>query len=696
MKSWIGPDEGAPLLAPPRSSAAPAGDRIRIRALVWTLATCMAIFGFELFIDPKFGGPLRWRTPSGPGHRTKTFKWSQIDSSEDFKFHQCFREFECAKLRVPLDYFNGTHPDEYVSIAVTKLPAIVPVDDSRYGGPIVINPGGPGGPGALFALGVGKSLQTIVDSAIHPNIEATDAKYYDIIGFDPRGIGETEPAAYCTDDYATSWSWTLRENAVGLLGSSDASLGRLWSMSHAWGSACKDAMDEEDGPDIKQYMATAFVARDMLQIVEKHAAYVANTVSQLDFKKNRMRAPETAPVTSSEAKLDYWGFSYGTFLGSTFASMFPDRVGRVILDGVVSSYDYEHALGNGSLTDNQKVMSSFYTYCVYAGPDHCPLATPDATFADIRKRVDKIVQSLYHNPLILKAATGAEVLTYSDVRTLIFSALYQPTTGFPQVAQLLYEIEAGHGELLDLIGYNYQYRNIYSCSAEPIVDYTSYVPTFAILCADGFDQSRVDIDEFAAYWELLEGISPAAGAVWSMLLMRCAAWKIQANYRYQGPFGGNTSNPILFVSNTADPVTPLRSGRIMHTAYPNSGLLVSDHAGHCSIASPNLCTLGHIKTYYQTGKLPPPNTLCVPPPSPFSLNSTDPKSPFYDPEIGGMEVELATSAEGCGQVSLHQAGQVVAKAISAQDFFGVGKLVGGQGDLVREFMSISAQYFHVR
>lgn len=540
------------------------------------------------------------------------------------------------------------------------------------------------------------SLRTIVDSAIHPNNVASDAKYYDIIGFDPRGIGETRPAAYCTEDVAAAWSWTLRESTVGLLGSSDASLGRLWSMSHAWGAACKQTMDDEDGPNIKQYMATAYVARDMLQIVEKHADYVAEEVARLDIKKNRKRGLEEALVKPDEAKLDYWGFSYGTFLGSTFASMYPDRVGRVILDGVVSSWDYEHSLGNGSLVDNQKAMNSFYTYCVSAGPDHCPLTTKDSTFADVRQRTDDIIQSLYHNPLTMVTASGPDVLTYSDVKALVFSSLYQPLFAFPQIAELLHDIEVGHGEMIDYLAEQYRYSHVYSCSSAPISDYAAlvYVPTFAVLCGDGIDQSHVDLDHFVKYWDLLEGISPTSGAIWSMLKMRCAAWKIKANYSFQGPFGGNTSNPILFISNTADPVTPLRSGRTMHSLFPNSGLLINDHAGHCALSNPYLCTLNHIRTYYQTGKLPAPNTLCVPPHTPFSLNSTDPNSPFYDPSLSDTQIEQGISVNECmDQDSLYSAGQDLSRKIAAQDWFGLGRLVGGNGDLARQIFAMGAQNY---
>jgi pimeloyl-ACP methyl ester carboxylesterase len=609
-------------------------------------------------------------------HTILTFK--QIDPSEDIEFHKCYDDYECAKLSLPLDYYNGTYPDERVSIAITKLPAVVPIDDPRYGGPILINPGGPGGPGALFTLMVGKTLQTIVDGEPDPGLKPAELRYFDILGFDPRGIGWTQPAARCMEDPAASWSWTLREATEGILGSSDAALGRLWSMSHAWGASCKESVDAEDGPDIKQYMTTALVSRDMLEIVERHATWVTKTLARRNPDRILdMHKPE-------EAKLQYWGFSYGTYLGSTFASMFPDRVGRVILDGVVSSYDYNHSLGNGSLTDNEKVMESFYTYCYNSGPEVCPLTTINSTVGDVKDRIGNIIQSLYHNPLPLNSPSGPDILTYSDVKSFIFSAGYAPVASFPVVVSLLAAIEAGQGEILDLLRRGYSYSHVYSCpvnGSTPVVDYADSVPTFAILCSDGIDQTHVTLDEFTEYWKLLESIAPSSGAIWSMLSMRCTAWKIKAVYKFQGEFGGTTSHPILFLSNTADPVTPLRSGRIMHELFPNSGLLVSDNAGHCSIAQPNVCMLLHIKLYFQTGILPPKNTLCVPPLSPFSLNSTDPNSPFYDPSLEGMKIGEIMGIEDLNDrtFKLHSAAWSMSKKIMKEDLFGVEKLIGGSG-----------------
>lgn len=562
-------------------------------------------------------------------------------------------------------------------MAIVKLPARVPIDDARYGGPILINPGGPGGPGALFALQAAKSLQWVVDTPSDPVSAKDDARFFDIIGFDPRGIGETKPAATCISDSAAAWSWRLRESEAGILGSSDAALGRLWSMTHAFGSSCKIAMDKTDGPDIKQYMTTAFVARDMLEIVERHAEYNAQQSAKARHNNGRRSALRNSPQLKyipGEAKLQYWGFSYGTFLGSTFASMFPDRIGLVVLDGVVGSFDYNHSFGNGSLVDNEKAMESFYSYCLLSGPRVCPLANGSTTTTAIRERTQKIVQSLYHNPYILNAEDAPEVITYSDIKSTIFSSIYQPQISFKPLGYLIPQIEAGNGDLIDYLSKPFRLTHKLSCDngTVPSISYTGDVPTFAILCADGIDQQNLGLDEFTDYWHLLHNMSSAAGDIWAMLRMKCAAWKITASYKFDGNFGGVTSHPILFVSNTADPVTPLRSGRIMHSKFSNSALLINDQAGHCSFSATNMCAFGKIKNYFQTGALPANNTLCTPPPSAFSLNSTDPQSPFYDPTL---DVGLQSYTEPEAHNGMHEAAEHLQRVMAGSDTFGFNGLI---------------------
>jgi pimeloyl-ACP methyl ester carboxylesterase len=576
-----------------------------------------------------------------------------------------------------MDWFNGTHPNATVSIALAKLPAKVPVDDPRYGGPILINPGGPGGSGVWLALLQAPAIQAVVDSSVDPSVfqdpsSSPDAKYFDVIGFDPRGIGQTEPPARCFNDGAYWWSWRLRESDEGFLDSSDAAVGRLWAKNHAYGGSCADHVEGEDGADIKSYMTTASVARDMLEIAEKHSEYVAKKASKQCGSKIRQCAQSgVSTYEPGTAKLQYWGFSYGTYLGYTFASMFPDRVGRLVLDGVVNSDDYNQSLGNGSLHDAEKTMTSFYTFCFQSGPEVCPLATSASSVKDIETRTQAIIKSLYHSPLALQTLNGPEVFTYSDLRGILFASLYSPIATFPIVARLLEAVELGKGEFLDQVGMAFSLTHVYHCPINGTI-FDVDVPEWGILCSDGDSQASETIEDFEEYLNTLSTTSPTSGAIWSILRLKCISWKIRAVHRFEGDFGAKTSEPILFISNTADPVTPLRSGRIMHERFPGSGHLVQDSAGHCTLAQPIACSIKHIRDYFQSGKLPAPGTVCVPPTTPFSLNSTDPSSIFYEPSLGNAISIYDSPLSSDIDANTLAAGQQIHQWLVANSFWPTG------------------------
>lgn len=488
----------------------------------------------------------------------------QKSASKDLDFQRCYSDMQCARLELPLDYWNNTNLSRTVSLAVVKIPAKVPVTDPRYGGPILLNPGGPGGSGVGFVAIVGKLIQTIVDSPGDPSRSLdliSAAKYYDIIGFDPRGVGLTFPNAHCFDSASDRTAWRLREYSEGLLDTSDAALGRLWSMSEAFGSSCYYSMDQ--GYDIKQFITTASVARDMLELVEALGRYRQQETETLYMKttttgkKDHLPSDSHLMYTSGKEKLQYWGFSYGSQLGSTFASMFPDRVGRLILDGVVNADNYQQKLWSDNLHDTEKVIQYFYKTCA-AALGRCSLTRSGSSADDIRTRVESILSDLYHNPMTLAHLDYPEVITYSDIRILMLLGAYSPLFAFPFIADLLTAVEQRNASRFADV-----FHLIKSCGCQCPSE-----PQFindgeaqhSVMCGDGDPQDWLNITYFDDHHlKKLEKISPTAGAYWASLRLRCRGWKIRPLYRYNRPYGGNTSHPILLIGNTADPVTPLIS-----------------------------------------------------------------------------------------------------------------------------------------
>lgn len=538
------------------------------------------------------------------------FDWETVEARPQLHYTPCYGKLQCARLELPMDWFNYTTKAE-ISLAVIRQPAVVPVTHPQYGGAILLNPGGPGGSGVGFVLMAGESARAILDT------DDGEGKYFDIISFDPRGVGLSEPRVDCFHDPSVDASWQLRLQEEGWLDSSDAAFGRIWSMSDAkWQGCSRSAAN--DSEDIKRYVSTASVARDMLEIVERHGEWrekeamallaTCPTSSLLTGKCSKSpQIPSNLEHALYKEKIQYYGLSYGSFLGGTFAAMFPNRVGRLLVDGVVDYENYASGNWSDNLLDTERTMDLFYFHCARVGFPQCVLANENGPSEpkDIKNRTDSIIQSLYHNPLSVYQPR-ADTLSYSEVRSLIFSALYNPIFAFPVLAQLLLAIEQKNepflAPLLDAFHPS-------ACAAEN-ANIMARDAQVAIMCSDGESQSYMTRAAFQNFSRALAAQSPSSGSAWSTLRMGCVHYTLPSTHRFAGPWEANTSHPLLFIGNTADPVTPGKFARDMARGFVGARTLMQDSGGHCSLAAFSRCTTGYIRGYFQTGELPPVNTTC--------------------------------------------------------------------------------------
>lgn len=243
------------------------------------------------------------------------FDWSSITPSKQLEYHECYDGYKCARLEVPLDWTAVSNSSQSVAIAIVTLPATVHDTDPSFGGTVLINPGGPSGSGTDMATVLGHYLQGVLDGERH----------YEILGFDPRGVGFSTPRADCYNgDELRRTADELQ--AIGIPSSNlgPAAMSYLYQSHAGVSDLCAEAGDDS----IFAHMSTASVARDMLEIVER--------VDELKHRESNFSTPDAL----EEPKLQYLGVSYGTFLGNTFASMFPNRVGRMVIDGVEDPHDY--------------------------------------------------------------------------------------------------------------------------------------------------------------------------------------------------------------------------------------------------------------------------------------------------------------------------------------------------------------------
>ncbi|GJE89473.1 alpha/beta hydrolase [Phanerochaete sordida] len=514
-------------------------------------------------------------TPEDPEVVWQHLPPSSVDS---LQWVPCYAGKQCARLMVPLDYSVPNGPK--AGIAMIKVPSKLSAEDENYRGPVLFNPGGPGISGVISVHRFGNMLQRLIGDE------------FDVVGFDPRGIAHTTPRFDVFADAAEAAAWRIRAAASPALNTTPDALSRWWAQAQVLG-AVANRTTRSSSP----YVSTASVARDMYSIVRAHG---------LD-------------------KLQYWGGSYGTVLGLTYAAMFPDKVQRLLIDAVVDIEDYYSGFWSNNLLDTDRGLRMVLQACVAAGPAYCSLYEPST--AAVYARFSAILNTLKRRPLaVYNNKTGTEygLVDYTMTRSALFELLYspysrtKPSPGYYPAMEFLYALERAEkgfglelGRITGVVPPNPEFTC--DCPDEP--SRRPPPPSFdpqagiAIRCTDA-DAARAEdtVEELEEYFARLRDNSEFTD-IWTPRV-DCAGWRVRPVERFAGPFSADTSSPILFIGNTADPATPLANARRMSQAFNNSVVLHQDSAGHGSLAATSLCTAKAIRAYFKDGKLPPNGTVC--------------------------------------------------------------------------------------
>ncbi len=362
-------------------------------------------------------------------------------------------------------------------------------------------------------------------------IQAVLGTNWDIVGFDPRGIWLSQPLANCSANTTPERSFSLSSRSVPRV-SDDFYEGFIESGKEL-GELCEKTIggDNDAGP----HMSTAVTARDMLSIVD---AYAETEDGQRAAKPNTL--------------LNYYGISYGTFLGQTFASMFPDRVGNVVLDGVVSPEGYLANYTSASVLHVDGIIASFFIYCHEAGSSVCSYYT-GSTPKDVYERFNRSFEQLdprsaedecWQNATELEAAL-------LGLKIVMLTTADSPSSYFTHLSNVLVTLETAISAQ-NLTAWTAELTTIFG---DPDTPYPEY--SLGVLCSDQANK---------LYGKTLEDLQPEIqqlesesiiGEIWSKAVLGCTGWSIKASEIFTGPFGGDTKTPILFVSNTYDPVTPI-------------------------------------------------------------------------------------------------------------------------------------------
>jgi len=306
--------------------------------------------------------------------------------------------------------------------------------------------------------------------------------------------------------------------------------------------------------------------------------------------------------------IDYWGFSYGTIVGSYLVNMFPDRVGRIIIDGVVDPEIWANKRTvlwtKVFFSDTENVLGNFADECAKAGEERCSLATLGETRKDILGRLDVFIEKLYKHPTAVPHASRPGILTSGMIKAMLFAYMYRPRD-WPELATNLALALAGNGSSV----VEYFLKDIQLDTSVPASTIGSNA---AVTCTDSPDYSEFTEDEIFEEFFLettaLQSTSPHFAGLGAL---ECHNMRVKAAERFTGPFNHTLTNEILIIGNTADPITPLRNAISVNKMLSKSSrLIVHQGSGHCSLALASVCTARTIRGYLLDGDLPPSGLLC--------------------------------------------------------------------------------------
>ncbi|EYF00134.1 alpha/beta hydrolase [Chondromyces apiculatus] len=450
-------------------------------------------------------------------------------------WEDCYDVFECAHLEVPLDHEAPSGPT--LTVSLLRRPADQP---HLRRGSLVVNPGGPWGSGTSWVRGRADALP--------PTIRAL----YDVVGFDPRGSGESEPGVDCIDDIGAY-------AALDLTPDDAAEREAIVASTDALVAGCSARSG-----DLLPYMGTDQVARDLDQMRE----------------------------ALGDEKLTFLGFSYGTFLGAVYADLFPDRVRALVLDAALDpTLSGEEYIRQQGLSFEAQ-LDDFLSDC--ADDASCPFHAD----GDSAGAYDAIRASVEAAPM--PASDGSRMLGPGEFAYGVASALYSPTA-WRRLARAL--ALAGEGDATGLLELSDGYleredSGAYGNGLEVYYAVTSVDGPFAT--------------EPSVYEDLVAEMAvtaPRLGVYFPYTAFPSARWPVSP-WRSTGAIRAEGAPPILVVGTSRDPATPYAWSVALAEQLESGVLLTREGQGHAAFLKGNACIDGAITRYLVDGVVPEDGTVC--------------------------------------------------------------------------------------
>jgi pimeloyl-ACP methyl ester carboxylesterase len=452
----------------------------------------------------------------------------------------CGQKLQCATAEAPLDWSDPQR--ESIDLALIRQVATggAPI------GSLLVNPGGPGGSGYDF-------IRDSLDYAVDERLQAS----FDVVGFDPRGVNHSS-AVSCYDDPA-DFDAFLFDLLPGEYGS-DEWIEALRQANEQFGRGC----DEHTG-EVLGYVDTVSAARDL----------------------DLLRA------ILGDEKLNYLGYSYGTLLGATYADLYPQKTGRLVLDGALDPSTSSFEVSVTQAQGFESALRAFLADC--ADYEDCPFGRDvDAAMLDIRALLDRLDASPIRNE------DGRE-LGSSAMTVAIITPLYSADS-WPVLRQIFTDVMRGDA------GYAFQIADFYyGRDADGSYADNSTEAFLAINCLDyATDPSLETMRTEEA--ELVR-LAPVLGKQLAYGGTGCAGWPYEST-RERAPIVAAGSGDILVLGTINDPATPYVWAQAMASQLQNGHLVTYDGEGHTAYNKGSACVNAVVDDYFIDGTVPTSDPRC--------------------------------------------------------------------------------------
>lgn len=455
--------------------------------------------------------------------------------SQDLKWSSCGGVLQCAELTVPMDYSKPAGPS--ISISMNKRPA------KNAQGSLLLNPGGPGASG----------LELVKDAApamLGRNLQ----RNFDIIGFDPRGVGDSTPVKCET----AAEQDASRQVAVDT--STDAGLAEARKLSAEFATQCAKRTG-----DVLGFIDTQSAARDM------------------DIMRSVL----------GDKQLNYLGYSYGTSLGAHYAQLFPQNVGRLVLDGAI-----DPSLSNDEITLGQAVgfegeVRAFMQDCLDSGD--CPFTgTHDEGLSQLRDLLEQVEKT----PMV---ASDGRVVPIIDFVNGFILPLYDNAM-WPMLNSALSEVIAGDVDTI-------QFFSDASAGRQDDGTYQGNTPAafVSINCLDY--PMDADLSVMRANAAELLTASPTLGKYLAYGAVSCENWKFPPTGK-PGIITAAGAAPIVVIGTTGDPATPYEWSVALAEQLESASLVTFEGHGHTAYGRSNACVSNAVESYFLEGKVPSDGLTC--------------------------------------------------------------------------------------